>query len=281
MIIFIKNSVNYHYEIIESVIKNYKLIINNNEIDEIIYINCFDDEIFKKYILSKYNNVIFEIPKSFDYFINCTIYTKHIKNIKKNSLKHFYICHDCDPIIDYSNIFYLSPFGGKNKYFKCDVLPYSEQKIQSDIPIYIIQGNIEKKRRDFSLLKTILETKFKYDFKIKIVGKGILDNEFDKYQDKLILKHDLNFIDYHKEFLDCYCILPLISQETHPQYYKSKLTSTINYAIGYNLKILIDFNLQQIYNIENSKVYMNKEDFLQKFEETLKEFYENDKQILV
>ena len=67
------------------------------------------------------------------------------------------------------------------------------------------------------LIKKILERKYDTDFKIKIVGKGeipkVLEYLLHNYSDKLILKRNLNFQDYHREFLDCYGIIPLISKE--------------------------------------------------------------------
>ena len=71
----------------------------------------------------------------------------------------------------------------------------------------------------------------------------------------------------HKEFLDAYCILPLISKETQPGYYYNKLTSSINYARGYKLKCIIDEDLQEIYRDIN--------DIESCFINTLENFYKN------
>lgn len=89
------------------------------------------------------------------------------------------------------------------------------------------------------------------------------------------MKNNLNFIDYHKEFLDAYCILPLISKETHPQYYNNKLTSSINYVRGYKLKCIIDEYLQEIYKLDNVEVYRDINDIESSFINTLKNFYKN------
>jgi hypothetical protein len=122
--------------------------------------------------------------------------------------------------------------------------PACEKK--SLIPIYVIQGNIQSTRRNYDLLIRILDYTYKYKFKIKIVGRGKLPEIFDKYSDVIDCKYNYDFIDYHKEFLNCYCIIPLITKESHPQYYTNKLTSTINYGKAYNLKFLIDQDLQDI-----------------------------------
>ena len=79
----------------------------------------------------------------------------------------------------------------------------------------------------------------------------------------------------HREFLNAYCILPLISKNTHPHYYNKKLTSTINYVRGYKLKCLIDKDLQEIYNLEDVEVYNDINDIVYHFKKTLDDFYKH------
>jgi hypothetical protein len=221
----------------------------------------------------KYPTIILSSIKDYDYFINCTIYgPKEIIN----DGKHFYISHKVfKKTNQLPNIYYLMP-KNNNNYLICNKLPFNDTKLKTDIPIYVIQGNISSKRRDFSLLHTILKNTYKYDYKIKILGRGKLGEEFDKYKDKLILKYNLNFIDYHKEFADVYAIIPLISENTNNLYYKNKLTSSINYGLGYNLKFLIDNDLNEIYNLNNISFVYNKGDitsFVNKFKKSLRFFY--------
>ena len=91
--------------------------------------------------------------------------------------------------------------------------------------------------------------------------------------DKIDFEGNLDFINFHKKFLDCYCILPLTLKETQPEYYDSKLTSTINYSVAYNLKALIDKNLQEIYKLNNVEIFEDENDIVQKFKNTLEDFY--------
>ena len=124
-----------------------------------------------------------------------------------------------------------------------------------------------------TFLLVILSQNYKYDFKIKLIGRGDLPQSLIKYKEKIILKNNLNFIDFHKEFLNGYCILPLISKNSNPNYYKKKLTSTINYAKGYKLKCLIDKDLQDIYNLEDVEIYNDIQYINYAFEKTLEKFY--------
>ena len=172
------------------------------------------------------------------------------------------------------NVYFLTPLS-KHRYISADVLPYSEYKKRSSIPIYVIQGNLNDGRRYLNLLNKILDQSYEYDFIIKLIGRGHFPKQLDKHKNKIVLKNSLNFIDYHKEFLDAYCILPLISKKTHSKYYNSKLTSSINYARGYKLKCLIDEDLQEIYKLDNVEVYRDINDIQSSFIETLKNFYKN------
>ena len=130
-------------------------------------------------------------------------------------------------------------------------------------------------RRNFDLLEKILEETKSLEYKIKIIGKGRLNKKFDKYSEKIISKRYLNFIDYHKEFLDCYCILPLTLKRTQPKYYKNKLTSSINYGLAYKLKFLIDNDLNNIYNLENVELFNDENDIVAAFKKTYYDFYAN------
>lgn len=285
--LFIYNNVNYHYEIIESVIVNYCKIINKlNEVDKSIiniYLECYENKIFKKYIAEKYPNIKLQKPETYDYFINCTIYEKNLlsNSIKLNSKKHYYISHEVtDKLLQYDNLYYLTDLANKN-IFHATILPFcstNNGKIK-DItkpPIFVIQGAMNPKRRDYKLLVKLLSTSYQYDFKVELIGKLKLPKILYPFKERLIIKHNLNFIDFHKKFLDCYGILPLITKTSHSQYYSRKLTSSINYAKAYNLKCLIDKDLQDIYHLDNVEVFNDITDIVSSFFKILKEYYNNN-----
>lgn len=281
MIIFITNPYHYHNEIVLTIIENYdKILPIKKSKEDIIFFNYGNDDSFLEYAKTYYPFVNYGITKKYDYYILCTFYPDERYNrYYINDKKHFYISHEYKEEFDNPNIYYLTPLCKSNKYLYCDVLPYQNEKIKSDIPIYIIQGEMSMKRRNFDLLEKILEETKSLEYKIKIIGKGKLNEKFNKYSDKIITKSWLTFIDYHKEFLDGYCILPLTLKKTQPQYYKNKLTSTINYGLAYNLKFLIDNDLQHIYNLNNVEVFNNENDIVVAFKKTYYDFYAN-KQIV-
>ena len=108
---------------------------------------------------------------------------------------------------------------------------------------------------------------------IKFIGRGNLPEILEKYKSKIIIENNLNFFDYHKAFANTYCILPLITKNSHSQYYKNKLTSTISYALGYKLKCLIDKDLQNIYKLPDVEIFNNENDISKAFLNTLKTYY--------
>ena len=270
--LYIDNNISAHYEIIESIIVKYKCIIGNMNI-QTICLKFKPNLEFKDYIMKKYPNVKFGKPMRYHYYIGVTLYPEEYITIsKKDRTTHFYISHRVDDVFNGAkNIFYLSPLSTYN-VFQADVLPFSKEKNQKQnaIPIYIVQGDIQK--RNLRLLEKILETEYPHDYRIKIVGKGTVPPQFEKY-DKLILCKNYGWEQYHKEFLDCYCIIPLILKDTHIHYYTHTLTSTINYARGYELKCLIDADLQNIYNLKDVELFNDETDICKAFEQTLVDFY--------
>ena len=274
-ILFIRNTVRHHCEVIESVIVKYKNIIKN-KVDEIylgLIPNLLWNSQFKDYIKNKYPNVKLSVPKNYDYFIEVTTKKNKIITESKN---YFYIIHELRPNIDtFSNVFGLSPLF--RNYIYADLLPLNENiKMNKDYPIYLIQGNKDPKRRNFLLLDKILENIYDFKFKIRWAGSGELDKKYDLFKKKGLLEETRgNFLDYHQNFLDGYCIIPLTLKKTQPQYYSSKLTSTINYAKGYNLKCLIDKDLQDIYKLSNVEIFNDENDIVDRFRKTLEDFYKN------
>lgn len=271
MNLHIKNCVCFHYEIIESLIVKYKEIINM-DVTMNIYLSIVRNDSFINYIKHKYPTVIFGPPSQTDFEINATIYDRDYGNIIRESNKYFYVSHEITPRMnEVSNVYFLTPLAKRHIYF--DILPFHNYKVQTKIPIFVIQGNITRGRRNYSLLLEILKHTYDHDFRIKFIGKGTLPNDLTPFQSKFILKLNLPFQEFHKEFSDAYCIMPLILKESHKHYYTTKLTSTINYTRGYNLKCLIDKDLQNIYNLENVEIFNNKNDIVDAFKKTLYDFY--------
>jgi hypothetical protein len=73
-----------------------------------------------------------------------------------------YISHEItEKLKTNPNVYFLTPIS-KNNYIYADVLPYSKDKKMSNIPVYVIQGNLNQGRRYLNLLNKILDESYKY-----------------------------------------------------------------------------------------------------------------------
>ena len=283
-ILLIYNSYPSHSEVVESVIVNHPKIIKQPFRCNRIFLvmnrqKNLHDASFYAYIKKKYKNIVIgkKPKKRCDFFIEITFYPKRWNSIKdKDKTKCFYICHDvCDQFtrITAPNLWYLTPLA-KYNVMEATILPFTQQKKKkTKIPIFVIQGRINRKIRTFDSLIKVLKHPFDLKYKIKLLGRGIFPPYLEPYKDKIILKNNLDFIHYHKEFNNCYAILPLLSKERNPGYYTTSITSSINYAKAYKLKCILDADLQKIYKLKNSIVYKTQDDIIDAFGKALKLFY--------
>ena len=286
MIIIIDNlNYGYHFEIIESIINKYDYIIKKPKLSENkIYLeNIHSNDIISaenyiKYINEKYPHIkINEKPESFDYKIYSTFYPQFINKFKNEIVKKniFFISHDVSDIsLKYNNIFYLTPLCKSKRFIYANILPSIEHlKKKQDYPIYAVQGNFTSQRRNYRLLCNILKHNYHREYKIKFIGRGTFPEILKPYESKFIIAKNRDFINYHYEFADCYGILPLTTKKTHLQYYTKKLTSSISYAIGYDLLCIIDKDLQNIYKLKNVEIFNNENDIEKAFIRSLDKFY--------
>jgi hypothetical protein len=155
----------------------------------------------------------------------------------------------------------------RRNVFVADILPYKEFLRKPQEPTFIVPGDFS--RRNKNLLKKILSVNYERKFTIKIFSK-FYDSDFNDTRVKQCVNYD--WAKYHSEFLDCYCILPLITMESHPQYYTTTLSSAINYIYAYKVKSIVDRDFKKIYNIPNADVFNNEDDICIAFEIVLNEF---------
>ena len=191
--LLIENLFPAHYEIVESVIIKYNDLFNNKINNVSIYLSITSpqsgwsvtDNSFKKYINDKYPDITFQRIHDFDYYINCTVYDKDYYKLNHSiTSNEKYISHEItDRLKQNPNVFFLTPLS-KNNYMYADVLPFTNFKKKTNIPIYIIQGCLNNNRRHLPLLIKILSNKFNFDYKIKLIGRGHFPNELIPFKEK-------------------------------------------------------------------------------------------------
>ena len=248
---------NYLQSIYPDVVIHY----HNVELDQ----DPSENDLIAKRKREKYFNAHFEGTCSLfqskspvvDYQIHVTAGEWDLEKVKHEP-GQYYICHQVsEKTKQYENVYNLTPINSSMRYFIADQLPFTnEMKRDQNYPIFLAQGRLSW--RDMDTLLEILDCPL--DFKVKILTREPIPEVLKKYQDKIIYKNLPKFTEYHREILNCTGILPLTRNEQgnpSEKYYKNTLTSTISYGIAYDLKFVIDEELNRIYNkhIKQSYVY--------------------------
>ena len=111
----------------------------------------------------------------------------------------------------------------------------------------MVQGGFA--RRNFKIVASILHVQ--RPFLIRIVGNGAITPMLASIltDARVECKVGLRFDAYHAQFQDAHAILPCVSRTTHPKYYTTKLTSSVSYAVGYDLHIVCDRPLVDAYDL--------------------------------
>jgi hypothetical protein len=259
---------------------------------------------FVEYLSNKYKNIVFlktEPTSEYDYEIHCTATSFSAKetdggvrpiDIIQDS-SHAYIAHDLDKeLFLIKNVFFLSNFSKTipdDRVFNVTKLPiYSVEK--PNVPIFCIQGSFTRARfdrtRNYQILEQILSYEYDKDFKILVLGGWHHEEPFDigyffdlskihnSNIDKMNVKINLDWEEYHRIFNSAYGIIPSIDKDSQPWYFKNKITSSYIYSKAYNLKVFADKDFFTVYNIkEDNVVEYSKETFSKSFNSMVNSFY--------
>lgn len=298
MIIKIVNNVSYHYEILPSVIERYDKILKLDKKgnDDIILLDVVYDKSFMEYIERNYGNRVNIVSSltslseheperlDVDYVINCTFYDRYVEMNNLGiylegdgsssmyilgDMRSYYICHDVsERLRSCMNVYFMFPFGGIDmcpRYFVADVFPYSHLSfgsgIGSGVKVFVVQGNICESRRKYYLLRLVLDG-IECGYRIRVLGrlrKGRVLPEYLLGDDRVELCLNYDYDAYHRAFIGCDYIIPLVNRE---DYYNGKLSSSVNYGIGYGLCFLVDRRLSDVYGLGryNSVLYDGDDD---------------------
>ena len=240
-----------YYGIEEALDRVHELDKNNQEIIFKLCINwVIDDETYDKY----------------DYVIIDTVYPEMSEELVKykNDEKFLLICHTKDNVYDdWENVYYLTSMG-KRYIIPCYFPFYDKTKRKKNL--YIVQGSLQEKRRNYKSLVNIFEKYKDKDFTIRIIGKGNkLPSCLDKYMDKIDFRNNLNFHEYHKMFNDVTYILPLLDETFEHKYFTGKHSSSISYGIGFGLNFIGHLRLKKIYGDIEGYFYDNIDEFVDVF----------------
>lgn len=294
--ILICNNVDFHYDIIESVIMKYDEILkikkNNSDILDLFMVSDNNQNSpnlnyaqLKDYLLKTYNiNFIDSIDyNSYDYQIHCTASATEapetdggIRPIDMvDDSKYAYIAHDVtNELLRFSNVYFLSKFNrddiANDRVFTVDTFPKFEY-IENSVPSFIILGSFIRskfdKTRDYSILEDMLSIDYKSDFIINIVGSWhephfdiwsfinkdkIHDSNINKIN--IILNAEWNYFNRLCSGADY--IIPLVSKQNQPHCFKTKVTSSIFYGIGYKKTMFVDQDFVDAYSLSGNQYFL-------------------------
>ena len=262
-IIYINHNQKAHFEILFSIIdyltnpkstiefippiKNiYPFLYNSKIILKPEFIE--PDKYKKKFFSDNYTDINLEINSEifidqiYDFNIITTVYPEMIDELKlyKNDSRFLLISHEIsDCFDDWNNVYYHMPLG--KRYFIPHYFPFYKNLPKSNTKIYIVQGSINLKRRNYYSLISIFEKYERDNFIIRILGRGRQNKK--KSIPKLIdnIEKELYNTNYHKK-----CIRDRII------YVESSLGITSNEInLKYRLYIICN-ELEINYNINNS-----------------------------
>ena len=169
------------------------------------------------------------------------------------------------------NILYLAPHcGNPEQYFIPVVLPFSPESVSyTDKPVrsepgalnLLVQGGIN--RRSTRELRVLIELVKIGNQKATQANRPPINlyiltrNKQFAYprHPNIIVKINKDFWEFNQIAAQCDIILPLVSKKTQPDYYNTKLTSSISYGLGYHMKFIIDAELADIYNLGNASCH--------------------------
>ena len=129
---------------------------------------------------------------------------------------------------------------------------------------FCVQGYFDPKRRHYGLLLDALKTlraEGRSDFEVYVMGRSF-DKRFREFAHEVrkagLADHvrytwkGIGYRSYYRLLNSVDFILPLISPESHPTYFKSKSTSSIAAAVGFNAIPIAHEQLARFYAIEDT-----------------------------
>jgi hypothetical protein len=292
--IYIHNYVDYHDEVLESVIARYYDMCNikPQASDELFLGVQRLPESSQDYLKNKYtklkeirvraSNDFFPFCSDADFYIECSMYAEHWDSVKHlDPTKYFFLFHRYRPNDVHAglgNCFY--PHTAAKNYFPLSTLPGSDNLLpKSEPPVYVVQGNVRK--RVWSILDYFFTdpSTSDLDFELRILGKEVkwLKNNAWSSDSRVKIHSNLHSERYHDLFRDAYCMLHLV----HPHnkkckhYYTDTMSSSVNYALAYDLRNMLDDKLQASYNLKDAFIYRlgtAGKDFISVFKQSIKDF---------
>eukprot|EP00035_Acanthoeca_spectabilis_P032198 m.17714 g.17714 ORF g.17714 m.17714 type:complete len:482 (+) comp5213_c0_seq1:91-1536(+) len=209
-----------------------------------------------------------------------------------NKSRHVIICHWADQCGQHvvadgeSNVFGLSPAMPRwilPSYFP----PFYTRRVPREpptkdkIPVFLVLGGKEDGKRDWFSLLRVLYRHRERKFILRIVKKGPIPEELSPYMHNSQLEfksissnHDLMMAMDNVTY-----IMPLVDDTNFHRVYQDgrKLTSTVMWAFGFDLPLVIWRPLADLYNVTNMATHTKSTNLGRAFLSALNEFEKKQK----
>ncbi len=264
----------YHTEILATFIEPFLDDINNefivyNGLDKSEWVNYYQK--YYKFNLKSHLDIIQDLDNLDKIIIgtstNTEFFLQKISKEKYESIKNkiFYVTHLKEDlnIFDNDKTIVLSPLNknNNNNY----ILPinncYTNTNYKKEKLIFGIIGRFKHENRDADEIINLINNNKNKDFQIyifsrhlKFVPNKLIDIQ-KKYPDKLqiFLKKNTEFL--VNKFNQIKYLIPIANKDSI--YYKDRLTGIIPLSYNFNIPLIIESKLAEIYNINSCIKYEN------------------------
>lgn len=222
-------------------------------------------KIFNEFDFTKYECVMFNSRVIYPKYLDVTEYIPTLPKCKR-----IYVQHHIDKFFEHENdnqIILANP-AKDERLEKAVVNPHYFGDIsitnKNEITEFITIGELNPARKNCSLLidsVSELVEKGVTNFKIKVIGKGTLENLPEKIKPYIDIKGRLDFPNMFKEIEKADFIMPLLDpeNEANERYKKSGTSGSFQLIYGFLKPCLIHRIFADIYNFngKNSLIYEN------------------------
>lgn len=250
------NPVSYHFEIVLSLL----CLFSNVTLFSLYHVSPLSEDRFQmlNYVQSTRN--ISVTLKDYDennvytetFLIYVTMYPADKKFIKEKSQSNtYFIVHSPRPPLKAPHVVYLTDQTTEKLVWHPSCMPFPAAlppRAGQKNPVFVVQGNVHEKRRNYKSLLPILKANFGRNFTIRIIGRGRLPHYLEKFLGKnLEFIQNAGEMQFFSMISESSGILPLIDSTFKHEYTTGKFSSSILYARSYRMIVVGHESLQQKY----------------------------------
>lgn len=167
----------------------------------------------------------------------------------------------------FEHTFVLTGFPYKNReipmlnpHYFGDIKP--KQTLSEGKRIFVTVGKISDGTRNYpQLFETLLKLPEEFDYEIRVIGSGTLDNVPEKLRSKFKILGRLDFEDMYRNLEDADFFLPLLDPEKQKAYLRYCTTGSRQLILGFHLVSLMQKEFADHYGFSSRNTIVYDNDF--------------------